>query len=124
MVVDLRTLTTDSDRRDQAIRERWLESDKFPFAEFVSTDALELPASYIEGQEVAFKLVGDMKIRDVTKQVTVDVVGKLEGATITGSATTMILMTDFGFEPPSVGGFVSVENEVTVKMTFTATEVQ
>lgn len=124
VVVDLRTLKTDSDRRDSAIRERWLESDKFPFAEFISTDALNLPASYTEGQEVTFQLVGDMKIRDVTKQVTFDVVGKLEGNTVTGNATTKILMTDFGFQPPDIAGFVSVENEVTVTITFTATEVQ
>src|SRR4051812_28244972 len=95
ITVDLRTLTSDQSRRDNRIRTQWLESEKYPFAEFTSTDAQGIPDSYTEGQEVSFKLTGDMKIREVTKPVTFDVKGKLEGDTITGSATSKILMKDF-----------------------------
>ena len=75
ITVDLRTLTSDSRRRDGRIRTQWLESDTYPFAEFTSTDAQGIPDSYTQGQEVNFKLTGDMKIRDVTKPVTFDVKG-------------------------------------------------
>src|SRR5262245_61938041 len=36
ITVDLRTLTSDKSRRDNMIRGRWLESNNYPFAEFVS----------------------------------------------------------------------------------------
>jgi polyisoprenoid-binding protein YceI len=124
ITVDLRTLTSDSSRRDSRIRTQWLESDKYPFAEFTSTDAQGIPDSYTEGQEVNFKLTGDMKIRDVTKPVTFDVKGKLEGDTITGSATSKILMKDFGFDPPDVAGMLTVEDGVTVTINFTAKEAK
>ncbi len=120
ITVDLRTLTSDSSRRDGRIRTQWLESDTYPFAEFTSTDAQGIPDSYTEGQEVNFKLTGDMKIRDVTKPVTFDVKGKLEGDTITGSATSKILMKDFGFDPPDVAGMLTVADGVTVAINFTA----
>jgi polyisoprenoid-binding protein YceI len=122
--VDLRTLTSDQSRRDSRIRTQWLESEKYPFAEFTSTDIQGIPDSYTEGQEVSFKLTGDMKIRDVTKPVTFDVKGKLEGDTITGSATSKILMKDFGFDPPNVAGMLTVEDGVTVAINFTAKEAK
>ena len=60
ITVDLRTLTSDQSRRDSRIRTQWLESEKYPFAEFTSTDVQGTPDTYTEGQEVSFKLTGDM----------------------------------------------------------------
>ncbi|HEX9371067.1 MAG TPA: YceI family protein [Roseiflexaceae bacterium] len=122
ITVDLRTLTSDKQMRDNKIRQQWLESDKYPFAEFTSTDVQGIPDSYTEGQDVNFKLTGDMKIRDVTKPVTFDVTGKLQGDTVTGTATTQILMKDFGFDPPDIAGILTVTDGVTVKVNFTAKE--
>jgi polyisoprenoid-binding protein YceI len=120
--VDLRTLTSDSGMRDRRIRREWLESDTYPFAEFVSTAVEGVPESYAEGQEVSFKLNGDLTIRNVTRPVTFDVIGKLEGDTVTGTATTFVLMKDFGFDPPAVAGVLTVEDGVTITVNFTAKE--
>lgn len=122
--VDLRTLTSDESRRDNRIRRQWLESEKYPFAEFVSTEAQNLPASYTEGQEVNFKLAGNLTIREITRPVTFDVTGKLTGDTVTGTASTQIMMKDFGFDPPSVAGMLTVKDGVTIKVNFTAKEAQ
>jgi polyisoprenoid-binding protein YceI len=122
ITVDLRTLTSDSSRRDGRIRTQWLESEKYPFAEFTSTEVQGAPASYTDGQEVTFKLVGDMTIREVTKPVTFDVTGVLNGDTVTGTATTQILMKDFGFDPPDIAGMLTVKDGVTVTVNFTAKE--
>jgi polyisoprenoid-binding protein YceI len=117
ITVDLRTLTSNDNRRDNRIRGRWLESDKYPFAEFTSTEAQNLPESYTEGQDVSFKLVGNMTIREVTKPVTFDVTGRLQGDTVTGTA---ILMKDFGFDPPSIAGMLTVRDGVKITVNFTA----
>ena len=124
ITVDLSKLTSDESRRDNRIRTQWLESNKFPNAVFTSTEAQGLPEAYTEGQDVNFKLTGDMTIRDVTKPVTFDVTGKLVGDTITGSATTQIMMKDFGIDPPSVAGMLTVKDGVTVKLNFTAKEAK
>jgi polyisoprenoid-binding protein YceI len=122
ITVDLSTLKSDDDRRDEKIRGQWLESSRFPLAEFTSTEVIGGPDSYTEGQEVSFKLAGNLKIHDTTKPVTFDVKGKLVGDTVTGTATTLILMKDFGFDPPTIGGFLTVTDGVTVTITFTAKE--
>jgi polyisoprenoid-binding protein YceI len=121
MRVDLRTLKSDSPRRDNAIRRQWLESDKYPYADFVSTDALNLPESYAEGEQVTFTLVGDMTVRDVTKPVEWMVVGTLQGNTVTGEATTVIKMSDFGFAAPDIGGVLKAEDEAALTVKFVAT---
>lgn len=119
--VDLRTLTSDESRRDNAIRGRWLESNQFPFAVFTPTAVEDFPADFgfNEAEEVRFKLVGDMTIRDVTQPVTFDVVAVGNGDTLQGLATTQFLMTDFGFEPPSIINVLVAENEVKVELEFT-----
>jgi polyisoprenoid-binding protein YceI len=124
VTVDLSKLTSDEGRRDNRIRQQWLESNKYPNAVFTSTDAQGLPETYTEGQDVTFKLTGNMTIRDVTKPVTFDVIGKLVGDTITGSATTQIMMKDFGIDPPSVAGMLTVKDGVTIKLNFTAKEAK
>jgi polyisoprenoid-binding protein YceI len=123
ITVDLRTLTSDEGRRDNRLRSQWLESDTYPYAEFTSTEVQDIPQNYVEGQEVSFKLAGDMTIRDIAKPVTFDVKGKLEGDTVTGTATTQIKMTDFSFDPPAIAGMLTVEDDVTIVVDFTAKEV-
>jgi polyisoprenoid-binding protein YceI len=122
-IVDLRTLASDDSRRDQRIRSNWLESDTYPWAEFKATAVEGFPENAAEGQDIPFKVVGDMTIREITKPVTFDTVARLDGDTFTGTATTYLLMRDYGFEPPSILGMLQVTDGVTVTVKFTAQEV-
>jgi polyisoprenoid-binding protein YceI len=122
MVVDLRTLVSDNSRRDSRIRREWLESDRFPNAEFTADEVIDGPQTYTEGEEVRFTLLGEMTIREVSRPVEFDVVAVLQGDTITGTATTEILMRDFGFNPPDIIGVLTVEDGVLLTVDFTARE--
>lgn len=122
--VDLGTLKSDSGRRDRAIRERWLESAKYPLATFVATDVEKLPADADFGKDVAFQVAGDMTIRDTTQPLTWDMTAKLDGETLTGNASTFLYMKDFGFDAPDVAGILKVTDGVTVTVQFTAQEVK
>jgi polyisoprenoid-binding protein YceI len=118
--VDLRTLTSDQRRRDQLIRSQWLESDAYPMAEFRATRIEQLPAGYVEGDEVPVQITGDMTIRTTTRELTFDTRASMQGGTIRGTATTFLLMRDFGFEPPNIANAVSVEDGVNLTVSFTA----
>jgi polyisoprenoid-binding protein YceI len=118
--VDISQFTSDSQRRDNAIRERFLESTQFPMAVFNPTNIQGLPGSYEEGQPISFQVTGDLTVRGVSRPVTFDVTFVGEGNTMTGEATTMILMSDFGFGPISIGGILNTEDEVNVKFAFVA----
>lgn len=119
--VDLRTLTTDDSRRDRRIREKYLESNKYPLARFTASQLQNFPPAAAEGEAVPFQLLGDMTIRDITQPVTFDVVATLKGSKLTGTATTRLFMKDFGFDPPSIANILKVSDGVTVTLTFAAT---
>jgi polyisoprenoid-binding protein YceI len=116
MTADLRTLTSDQQRRDNSIRDRWLESNTYPNATFVAKD-VQVPSG--QGQ-VTFNMTGNMTIHGVTRQETFKVTGKLTGDTITGTATTNILMKNYGFSAPDIAGILTVKDGVTVTFNFTA----
>jgi len=119
ITVDISKLTSDSSRRDNAIRGRWLESSSYPIARFVATKLENFPANPQEGQSISFQLVGDMTVRDVTKTVTWEVTAMLNGNELTGTATTQIMLVDFGVEPPSIAGVLSVTDGALLTLNFT-----
>jgi polyisoprenoid-binding protein YceI len=120
IAVDISQFTSDSQRRDNAIRERFLESTQFPIAIFNPTEIQGLPGSYQEGEPISFQVTGDLTVRGVSRPVTFDVTLVGEGNTMTGEATSMILMSDFGVGPISIAGILNTEDEVNVKFTFVA----
>jgi len=120
--VNIRSLTSDQSRRDNAIRERFLESNTYPVAEFTITSLENVPESFNEGDEVTFKANGDITVRDITQPTSFDITAKLEGDTITGVATTQLKMTDFGFDPPNFANMFSVANDFTAQVEFTFRE--
>lgn len=120
VTVDISQLTSDQPRRDSTIRDRFLESARFPQAIFTPTSIEGLPATIQEGVDIPLRINGDLKIRAVTKPVTFDTVVQLQGDSLTGQATTQILMSDYGFGPISIAGIVNTEDQVKVTFDFVA----
>lgn len=122
--VDLRELSSDDPRRDQAIRERWLESSRFPVAAFRVLVVEGLPETYREGHRISVILDGDLTVRDVTRRVRFRGWLVLEGGVLRGGAHTTVRMTDFGFEPPSILGLLRVDDEVELEVDLVAVRVE
>ncbi len=116
ITVNISTLKSDQERRDSAIRNWWLESSRFPTAQFTPTAISGLPDAYVQGQALYVQIAGNLRIRQVTRPVTFAATLRLDGSTLTGVATTTILMTDFGFDPPSILGILKAENQVNVEL--------
>lgn len=120
--VDLRTLQTDSPRRDNYVRQNALQTDTYPYATFVSVSTQGLPSSYSDGQTVHFQLTGNMTMHGKTNKEVFDVQGKVVGNTVTGTATSTIYMTDFGIQPPNLANIAISQNKVVITLKFTAQE--
>ena len=120
ITADISQLKSDSSRRDNFIRGRFLESSKYPNVTFTTTQIEGLPQTYSDGQEITMKISGDLTIHDVTKPAVFDATVKLSGDTLSGTATTSILMSDFGFGPISLVGMLKTEDQVKVTLTIVA----
>jgi len=122
ITVDLSTLQSNAQRRDNYIKQNSLQTDTYPNATFVSVSTQGLPSSYSDGQTVHFQLTGNLTMHGKTNKEVFDVQGKVVGNSITGTATSTIYMTDFGIEPPNLANIAIAQNKVVITLTFTAKE--
>ena len=106
--IDLTTLTSDQDRRDQRIREIGVESDRFPTATFKLTEPLSLDATKVDA-------TGDLTLHGVTKNVTIPLQVRASGSTVEAVGKLTFPWGDFDMTAPSVAGFVSVEDDATME---------
>lgn len=118
--IDISKFKSDSERRDAAIRQRWLESERYPTAEFAPTRVAGLPETYVEGREVPVQIEGNLRIREATRPTHFASTVRLEGSVLTVAGRAVIKMTDFGFDPPSILGVLRAENEVRLEFRFVA----
>jgi predicted lipoprotein with Yx(FWY)xxD motif/polyisoprenoid-binding protein YceI len=116
--VDISQFKSDSGRRDNKIREDFLESASFPIATFVPTQIDGLPVSYNEGDELALQITGDLTVKEVTQPVTFEAMVVGQDGELSGEATTTILMSDFGVGPISILGILETEDEVLLTINF------
>jgi predicted lipoprotein with Yx(FWY)xxD motif len=118
--VDISQFKSDSERRDNKIREDFLESTQFPLAIFKPTTIEGMPGEYVQGDPVTLSITGDLTIKEATQPVTFEVTTQLDDAELIGEATTTILMSDFGVGPISILGFLETEDEVLLTFNFVA----
>ncbi|RPI85959.1 MAG: YceI family protein [Chloroflexi bacterium] len=120
LTADISGFRSDNQRRDNAIRDRFLQSVQFPTVTFTPTDIMGLPEVGEPGVEYPITIEGDLTIRDVTKHVVFDTVVMWEADELHGQAVATFLMSDFGFGPIEIFGILATEDEVKVTVDFTA----
>jgi polyisoprenoid-binding protein YceI len=116
IVVDLSTLTSDSGARDNYIKRNTLKTDQFPNAELTITSAPGLPQPLPASGSASFQLVGDLTVHGVTRPATWDATATFADGQVTGTATTTVLMSDFGMETPRTSTVLSVEDSVKLEL--------
>jgi polyisoprenoid-binding protein YceI len=112
---DLRGLQSDESRRDNAIRQRGLESAQFPTAVFELAEPIRLDQAPASGRQVNGQGRGRLTVHGVTREVTADLQGRWDGSTIQVAGRIPVRMSDFQIEPPLVGFVLSIEDNVTVE---------
>lgn len=119
--VNARTLATDNENRNRAIRNRILNTDSFEFITFTPTEIVGLEGSAAIGEQFSFRVSGNLTIRDITLPVIFNVTAQATSeASIVGTATTTVQRSDFNLIVPSVPGVANVGEDVTLEIDFTA----
>jgi polyisoprenoid-binding protein YceI len=98
--VDMTTLTSDDDRRDGQLHERGLETDAFPTATFSLTEPIDIAKPPGVGETIDATATGDLTLHGVTKQVSVPVEARWDGARIEIAGSVDITIADYGIEKP------------------------
>lgn len=116
--IDMTTLKTDSDRRDNYVRRNTLQTEQHPTAVFVPSGFRNLTFPLPQAGDVAFQMLGDLTIRGVTRPVVWEVVAKTANGSISGEAKTKFTFADFEITKPRVGSVLSVDDDIRLEYTF------
>lgn len=113
---DLTQLQSDDGRRDNRIKSIGVETNRFPTASFALTSPVSVGAEALGGTTVEVSLIGDLTIHGVTKSVTIAGQARLNGDRVEVVAGLTFPFADFGMTPPSIAGFVQVQDDATLEV--------
>lgn len=125
IIINARTLETDSERRNRAIRGPVIldsASDENELITLQVTSVEGLNGAAAVGDTFDFTVTGDLTIKGTTQAVTFDVaVTRTDETSLEGSATAEVTRDMFEIGIPSVPGVADVTNEVLIGLEFVAT---
>ena len=121
ILINARTLKTDSEFRNRAIKNQILKSNQYEFISFTPTAISGLPESAAVGDSFTLQVSGDLTITDITAPASFEVTvilaadGRLEGF---GVAT--VLRSTYDLKIPNVDQVANVSDEVLLEIVFVA----
>ena len=116
IVVDLTSLKSDSNSRDGYIQRNTLQTAQYPNAIFSVTAAPGLPTPLPTAGTVTFELVGDLLVHGVSRPTVWQASATFSETEVTATATTTVLITDFGMEPPKAGPVLTIEDAIVLEL--------
>ena len=108
--VDMASVATDSDNRDNSYRTRIMDTDTYPTSTFVLTEPIELAPVPEDATPRTYTAVGDLTLRGVTKPVTIDLQAQRTGEQIRLVGQIGVVFAEFEIPNPSIAGFVTTED--------------
>lgn len=118
IVVDLRPLKSDSERRDGYLQRRTLQTDSFPTVTLVPTGIRGGTGALPTSGTATFELLADLTIRGVTRPTVWTVTARAENGTVTGTAATAFTFKEFTLDQPRVPVVLSVADTIKLEYDF------
>jgi polyisoprenoid-binding protein YceI len=110
--VDMTTVQSDEDRRDNQFNGSIMDTATFPTSTFTLTAPIELPGEPADLEEVAAAATGELTLRGQTRRVTFGVVARRNGDNIEVNGSIPIVFEEWGIPNPSRPGISTEDNGV------------
>ncbi len=111
VTADLRTLTSDRSQRDNAIKDRGLESNRYPEAKFALAQPIAFESVPKAGETVNATAMGDFTLHAVTRQVSIPVQGRWDGRDIQVIGNLHVVFADYGITAPTSPVVANIKDE-------------
>lgn len=116
LTIDMKKLTTKIELRDDHMKNKYLEVEKYPTSTITFKD-YNLKLASLTPNAVEQPFAADLQLHGVTKPVTGTIKLSKDSSTVTGVATFKIKVTDFMDTLPSYAGIkIADDIEVTVDL--------
>ncbi len=110
IVADLRTLRSDQSFRDGALRTRGIESDTYPYATFVLTEAIPIDSLPIGEETLSVTVQGTLDLHGVTNAVSIALEGQYVDGLVVIVGSTEIALADYNIEKPTTARVFSIDD--------------
>jgi len=114
--VDMTTLTSDDDRRDNSLGTRGLETQTYPTATFELTEPIEVGTTPAEEEVFEVDAVGQLTLHGVSREETVPIQARWTGERIEVVASFEVALADYEIEPPTGFLVLSIADVGTVEL--------
>jgi polyisoprenoid-binding protein YceI len=126
--INMRTLSTDNEFRNQSIRGMILQTaeDQYEFSDFVVTNVTGLPESITIGEPFDVAIEGTLTLRGEPQPITFDAtITPVSETEISGTASSVVRWADLGIDIPRVPPQVAnIGDETTLELDFVARAVE
>lgn len=111
--VNARTLVTDDERRNRAMRNRILHTDDHEYIAFAPREVRGLTETPSPGTPVRFQIAGDLTVREITRPVIFEAtLDEISDSAIRGNATTTVTRGEFSLTVPNLPFLANVADDV------------
>lgn len=115
-VVDVSTLKSDQETRDRVVRERALETAKFPTVDVGIDELRNYKTPWTA--DMKFEIVGSLTVHGVKKPWTWQVTASPKEQGLAGRATTAFKFGEFGMTVPTSMRLLSVDDNIRLEYDF------
>ncbi len=110
--VDMASVVSDEDRRDNQYRGRVMDTETYPTSTFVLTTPIDLGSVPADLVEITSEATGDLTLRGTTEAVTFELKARLNGDLVEVNGTIPIVFEEWGIPNPSFGPAQTENNGV------------
>jgi polyisoprenoid-binding protein YceI len=116
ITVDMTTLQSDDDRRDNSIRTRGLETATYPTATLELTEPIDIGHVPATGEVIEVDAVGNLTLHGVTNQVTIPMQATWTGSRLEVVGSFDVALADYAIDPPTGFLVLSIADTGTVEL--------
>ena len=116
VTADVSKLTSDKAMRDDQLKQQALQSAKYPNATFALTSPISIAELPDDGETVTQTINGKLTLHGVTRDISLQVQGVLDGSQLIVVGDTNIAFADYGIESPKSMAVLSIDDHGTLEL--------
>lgn len=119
IIVDMSNVVTDQDVRDESVRNKLFETNRYPTAAFHITEPVDVSQVPDDGTPGSIDITGDLTIKGTTHEITQTFDALRDGDYLVVSASPVIDRNDYGVTSPQmIAADIADEGTIDLRLSF------
>ena len=120
IVANVEQFHSDNNLRDARLRQDYLQSHRFPLAQFKVQKVTGLDGKLVTGKRYPFSMTGAVTLKGTTAMATFTGTAQVDGSTLTATASTQAKLSRFDVGPINIASMVRTSDDATLTLKISA----